>query len=282
MNFAQGLDAFWACVKISCRQLAFVCILLNFCFWVSIPCTGERAFAVSWLQAVFRAGGIELPGWTVNLLFQKTVDLVSAEPPLSFEALLNRAVEDNLGSSAGFPHLCVNPLAETCPFCVNATSLEWDVRKDRQFNEPVLYTFTQGPRAVRSYFKRCNKCNIDFYSSHFCRLNGKRGAQASIYHYNCPDHSPEGLFASTTQTYFNDQFLVSVNAKITSSQLSFREYTSWYNETFLHTFQREKRLNWVNHLDSVEGRWLLYEGLCTTFHPDACARLHFVSFSNWC
>ena len=233
--------------------LLVLLLLLEFSTSIHAGADEDPDFLVSWLGAIFGAAGILIPNYVVSHLLFGTLNCLTGHRP-ALEGFVNIIAENN----GTFPHTVFWPPTH-CPLCNSALT---NNRPERRFKEPYLYSWALGPRTVRAYNKRCLKCKVVHYGNYFCVSTGKTGRQDSVRHLGQAYPPPRDTFVSTECTYFDAQLLTFVDSSIANTNgFTFRGFAHTYNDSFDRSFRAEERTNWIETLDSDNGRWLSYERL---------------------
>ena len=92
---------------------------------------------------------------------------------------------------------------DNCVQCGTKLTFE---RSRARFKTAYMYSFSSGPKILRSYSKSCESCNKSVYSAYFCVKSGNRGRQSSIRHLSpYPPHTPPWPSFTPTILVYNTQ-----------------------------------------------------------------------------
>ena len=92
---------------------------------------------------------------------------------------------------------------DNCVQCGTKLTFE---RSRARFKTAYMYSFSSGPKIIRSYSKSCESCNKSVYSAYFCVKSGNRGRQSSIRHLSpYPPHTPPWPSFTPTILVYNTQ-----------------------------------------------------------------------------
>ena len=219
----------------------------------------DPEFVVQWVTTLLFNAGFCLPTYATTQMVKITLTHLQGQTKRgNILDIFNTTAED-LDTENKFPHSIVTP-PDNCVQCGTKLTFE---RSRARFKTAYMYSFSSGPKILRSYSKSCESCNTSVYSAYFCVKSGNRGRQSSIRHLS-PYPKPFDLFVSTQCTYFDAQLMLSVEADITAGIFTFGGKATSYNHLWAQTLRGEGRFLFLAHLKG-EGRWLNAERLEDAF-----------------